>query len=80
MKYLMIILGGLACLLVVGCEKVDRANEAVEKAKNLKTEMQKTVDKVKEGMADRTGELTRKATKGSVGSDDSGKDGENDEE
>jgi|WetSurMetagenome_2_1015567.scaffolds.fasta_scaffold1185310_1 hypothetical protein len=60
-----VVAGALACLYIAGCGPADKASETVEKAKNLKAEMQKTVDKMKEGMADRTEELARKAIKDS---------------
>jgi outer membrane murein-binding lipoprotein Lpp len=71
LRYTMVVAGALACLYVAGCGQADKTNETVEKAKNLKAEMQKTVDKVKEGMADRTEELARKAIKDSDKPDDS---------
>jgi outer membrane murein-binding lipoprotein Lpp len=77
-KYLTVVAGVLAFLLIAGCEKVDKANQAVEKAKNLKTEMDKTVDKVKKGLADKTEELARKAAQGSGRSDGAAEDGQKD--
>ncbi len=60
-SYAIVVAGALACLYVAGCGQADRTSETLEKAKNLKREMQKTVDKVKEGMADKNEELARKA-------------------
>jgi outer membrane murein-binding lipoprotein Lpp len=75
LRYTMVVAGALACLYVAGCGQTDKTNETVEKAKNLKAEMQKTVDKVKEGMADRTEELARKAIKDADKPDDSAEKG-----
>jgi hypothetical protein len=71
LRYPMVVAGVLACLCFAGCGQADKAKETVERAKNLKTEMLKTVDKVKQGMADRTDELARKAIEDSDRPDDS---------
>jgi outer membrane murein-binding lipoprotein Lpp len=78
-RYLMVVAAILACLYVAGCEKIDKTSGTLEKAKSLKTNMQKTVDKVKEGMADRTEEWARKAGIGSDKSVDSEEEGDDKE-
>jgi hypothetical protein len=46
---------------VVGCEKVDQAFEAVEKAKALKTDIEQTADRMKKELTGKAEEIRGKA-------------------
>ena len=48
---------------VVGCERVDQAFETLEKAKALKSDIEKTADQVKKDLTDKAEEIKNKALK-----------------
>lgn len=45
---------------VVGCKRIDQAFEAVEKAKALKSDIEKTVSQSKKDLTDMTEEIKKK--------------------
>ncbi len=51
------------CLSILGCERVDQAFEAVEKAKTLKGDIEKTANQVKKDLTGKAEEIKEKALK-----------------
>ena len=63
MKHIMIMVGILLFFGTIACEKVDKAFEAVDKAKNLKAELEKTANEVKKDISGKAEALTEQAKK-----------------
>jgi Skp family chaperone for outer membrane proteins len=64
MNYAIIVASALLFFSTVACEKVDKAFEAVDKAKNLKAKFEKKADEVKKditGKAEAFGEKVKKS-------------------
>lgn len=80
MRYVLLIAVVLLLFGTVACEKVDKAFDAVDKAKKLKTELEKTADEVKKDIVGKAEEVEKKVKKG-VGNFDSlsAKDGKDSE-
>ena len=63
MKNVLIIAVLVMVLNVIGCEQVDKAFEAVDKAQKLKTEMEKKASEVKKDITDKAEELNQQVRK-----------------
>jgi Skp family chaperone for outer membrane proteins len=62
-RYSMLIVIVLLLFDTAACEKVDKAFEAVDKAKNLKAEFEKKADEVKKNMSGKDGKSSEGSEK-----------------
>ncbi|OPY68925.1 MAG: hypothetical protein A4E57_01524 [Syntrophorhabdaceae bacterium PtaU1.Bin034] len=63
MKRFLPVLSLIVFMIAFGCEKVDQAFETVEKAKDLKNDIEKTADQVKKDLTSKAEEIKEKAQK-----------------
>jgi len=63
LRYFMLIVIVSLLIGTTACEKVDKAFEAVDKAKNLKAEFEKKADEVKKDMSDKDSKKPQKTDK-----------------
>lgn len=70
MKYTMITIAALVFISAAACERVDKAFEAVDKAKSLKTEVGKTASEMKRDITGKTEALAEKSAEKLVGLSD----------